>query len=484
MASEAALAREEKLFVATQSTQSQDFTNFVPGNQIYPISAFQCAQAMRTFPNEEKRNSRVRLNVVQDRFEVATWSVSTYVKDASTVAAEPEVSPLVRATIGSGTQASATVIHSSGTNTTTILTVTKNTYKNKAGCAILVKKGTSLGTYYEETWITTAASSPVATKARIVVSPALGTAPIAGVAVVGSWTYMQATTSPPALAFLSVRGHTSWRVLGGTGNQMMVKAPGEGPATMEFSGEAMKVIQTGTDALGASVATAGVTSFTIAGSAQRFEKGSFFVLSKASGTPSPEIVYVNGDVPTSATTTLGNLLRGRKGTTATAWTTAAAVTISPWYPGALATTATVSQGKPIAGYKGVVQLDGSNLVVRDIESTYMNNAVMNTGEKNNGLYVTSYSHPGFSDVTGKLTAYFRKEDARYFRDARHIRERELHIPIGDPTTGTKMVAIQNRQITFKTPALGTEDQIEASIDWEGHGAATSDNDAYRIAWIT
>ena len=60
----------------------------------------------------------------------------------------------------------------------------------------------------------------------------------------------------------------------------------------------------------------------------------------------------------------------------------------------------------------------------------------------------------------------------------------MHIPIGDPTTGTKMIVIQNRQINMKTPALSADDQIEASIEWVGFGASTSDNDAYRIAWIT
>ena len=473
-----AVNRAEKVWVATQASHAQNYTNFLVADQVYNRGAFQFEQKLTTFPNDEKRNSRTRLRPVDERFPPGTWSMNTFVKDASAAGTVPEVDALLRAGVGSSvTKATTRVGIAAVSHAALASTFSLTNTVNRTNTAILVKKGTATGEHYEYTWVASMGATSTG-KRKIKVSPVLGTAPTTNVTIIGSVTYSPAATTPAAVAILCLRDHTSFRITGGSVNQHVWNAPGEGPATIDWSGEFMRHYVTGTDGLASALAVA-ATQTRVDGSAHRFQQGSYFVITEGAKT---EAVYVNAEPATNATATLTGLVRGRKGSTATAFT--AAATITPWYPGALATAPTAAQGRPQAGFKGVCQVDGTDFIVREANTTYNNASKMATGEKNDSLYVTSFSNPGFREVTCALRAYFRQADAQKYRDGLDLVTKELVIPIRRPRN-VKMVLIQMKQIALSSPGLSGEEEVEMAIDGTAFGAATvaAGNDEWRVAYI-
>jgi len=486
-----AVARAETIWIATQASQGQDFTNFHVTHGVYHVGAFTFEQSITTFPNEEKRSSRTRLPQIKERYGAGTYNFQVYAKPSGTTLTKPELDAVLRAGVGSSQTTANTVVSTSAaaTKTASLITVTNLSFGTTAGynnTGILVKKGTTDN--HELTFITSQASSAVvAAKGLIRISPELGTAPTTGVTIIGSVTYKPAVTSPAACAIMVKKDHTAFRFTGAHIGNITANKPGEGPATIDVSGELMRHYWTGTDSLGQSMvgpststSSANATGITVGGSIHRFTKGSFAVISTTAATPASEVIYFGTEPATTATVFTSGIKRAQKGTSATNWATSASIT--PWVPGALATSLTSSQGTPQGGFAGVVQLDGTDFVARDVSVSLDTGAKMATGEINNAMFLQSFSHPGFRDVAVEMTTFYRQKDAERFRDAFDQVSKQVLVPFGRPQDGEgQQMLIVTRYVKFGSPTLSGEEEIEAAISGSATGTASGDND--EIYWI-
>ena len=468
---EIALSREQALWVkASGSGQGVDVTAFATAHAVYHTGDADFTQQATFIPNAEKRNSRTALKPIRERFPPGSWGFPTYFKGTSNVGTGPQTDPLFLAAFGVKTVRTDTAVASDGTNTASKITVDASDGVSRLNTAIMVKKGTA---NYETAWVVAHASSDVVTNGSLLsLSPELGTAPTTGVSVIGSVTYSLIATSPGDVGVLKSEGHTSFRQIGVAVNTLTANVNGEGVADIEWGGEFMRQYISPTDALGVSLATAGVTSMVVAGSADRFMQGSLVKIGD-------EVIGVSLDPASSAVATVRGLVRGIKSTTATAHATG--VAIAPWVPSSLA----ASKGRPMPGYKGYIELAGDNLTVVNSAVTLTNNTKMAVGEKDNSLYVTAYSNPNFRQVAGSLTAFFRTANVRHFQDATKQTNREFIIPVGDPNVDGEgqIASIQCRQINFETPALSGDEEREEAVNFTAFGLPDTNNDEIRVAFI-
>lgn len=472
-----ALGREEKLYVRAATTQNTNVTAFVGGDVVFPIGDVQFTQQINLINNEEKRNSRTRLTPISERYPPGSYNFSLYLKPASGAGGktEPEAAALWKAGYGTQTSKANTVVKVAVTSFPATVSKFYVTAHGTArtNTAIIVKKGTS--PYWEVTWVVSmAATKTSGSKHRqIRVNPELGTAPINAVTVIGSVTYSLIATTPSAVGFLVDRGHSVFRYRGACVGQIVHNVGGTGLATADFSGQYMREYWTGSDELSAKLTKTGAnsTKMTVKGSALRFMEGSFFKIDS-------EIIYVNGKPGTS--NIVSNLLRAQKSSTAASHVTTAQNLITPWSP----TTTVGSVGNITPGYRGYIQINSTNLLVLNSQTTLNNGIKMAEGEKNNTKYVQSFSTPGFREVTGQLTCYFRKANLEHFRIADEQLSRQFVIPIGDPADGAgKQVSIQLAQVKFETPGMSGNEEVNEDLNFRAFGSSSSDNDELRIAFL-
>ncbi len=468
-----AVGREEAIYVKTSGTgQGVNVTTFVTASALYHIGEASFVQTDQLEPNAERRASRTRLKPINIRAEPGAWSFSTYLKTSSTPGVSmiaPEVGPLMLAGWGSQVTSIDTKISTGGN---TVSTFNLSSTIDRTNTAIMVLKGT--GSTFEHTWITSQAAT-VGGARFCRVSPELATAPsTVGTTVLGSVTYKLVATNPGDVGVLKNQGHSSFRYTGCTVNQTTLNVGADGIAEAQFGGEYMREYRTGSDMLAAAITGGSAVTTTVQGSAFRFEGG-------ADG-GAGSIIKIDNEVIaiTSDPTTAGNMqgmTRGIKGTTATTHVISSLIT--PWVPSSMAT----SRGTVTPGWKGYVQLQGTNLEVLDISWTLSNNITYKR-EKTDQRFVIAFSTPSMRDVSGAITACFRTQNIEHFRDAKDQINKELITPIGHEIDGRgRMISIQCKQVNFASPALGGDAEIEESIDITAFGDPAKDNDEIRVAWL-
>lgn len=461
MAGDIALGRETVLFIATETTV---------GSAIYPeavdtvmlIDSGSFSQQITMLGNEEKRDSRTRQAPIPGRYPPGDFNFTTYLKPSGTAGTKPEDEVLWYCALGSLTTQAATTVSTDIAPAITGFSVATGAIATDIG--ILVSD--------EITFITSHKNN--VSHSVIKVSPALSTAPAKSDAVTASLTYEPITSNPPTCTIWFKKGHTVFHQTGCVVNQPEVGIDPDNLGTVAWTGQFMKQIYTGTDAL-AAACTAAATTLNVTDE-EKFMEGS--VISVMSGGTAAEYVLVNSNPVTAGYIHVTRGYDPGTHTSVGAAHTNTGSVLQPWIP-SIATTL----GAPQVGYKGFVQVAGTNVTFRTPTVTFNNNAKLLEGEKNDQRYVTAFVTPNYRDVDVSMPAVFRKEILKYFSRARKGSAKEIFIPYGDPTDAGNVVAIQLRQATFETPALSGDEEVEADVAAKAHGAAGKDNDEYRIAFL-
>jgi len=234
-----------------------------------------------------------------------------------------------------------------------------------------------------------------------------------------TYTLLGTTTDLQSYSMWFKEGHTVMFCTGATVNQGVFKVDGRNPGTVTWSGGFMKRLWTGTATTSAVMTD--TTSTTVAVTSPY---GDLYNIGS--------VIKINSEVMkvTSVATNTLTVQRGYKTTSAANHTSGA--TIEPWWP----TAYEGLWGGPIHGRLGIVTWDAVNFNTMTNEVTITNNIKYYEEEKNNEDFCQSYGTPESRTLEARVTAYFRKEQAKKLKDAWDFDSAAIVIPCGS-TAGSK-----------------------------------------------
>lgn len=276
---------------------------------------------------------------------------------------------------------------------------------------------------------------------------------------------------PPSFSLYICRGNSVWFSRGTTLNQLRLRAPGDGEATVDWSGMAVEMRQ-GSEAglvsavvgntfklpasVEANVKRAGGATFRCVGKANRFEISNVGAV-------------VGGLVPIT--------IENFSGVASPADDIAAGDTIVPWRP----TVAEPATSLPIHGKYASAQVTSPDfnggaptaIITTDFEMTVTNNWRYYLNEQDGLSFAERALTPAFRDVAITFNRYLRVEDVAEWVAAIERDDAALALTLGD-TAGLKLV-ITAPTAQFQGPTTAGGDEVTVSSDVRPHATLSTLN---------
>ena len=515
-----ALAREQQVFVTAEVTKGT-MVEPTSASLIRAINAPSFNQNPEYFDDEQYRDTRSKQERIRGRFLSGEWNLETYIKPSGTAGTMPEVDPLLTAAFGAKRENAADTVQANiakvdvvtdGSNSTTkgyfadastfvvgmrieivqttptattyatILTVdtdtdfitwdtvlaeavdsdtditqadnTTTTAKVTDSTVWTVGDGIRLND--ETVWVT----ALDATLEKITFSPALTVACVATDDIDAGICYAPAD-DPGSMTIWHYVGHTMFCITGASCDNFKMDVQGQDIGKFTFSGKFMKMIHTGTDAVGSGGIDDSAVTLPCLDSSKYSVNSIIYVAS--------EIMLVTA-MPTATTLTV---TRGYKSSTPAAHLEAVAIT--PWYPSGGA-----DVGDAVHGRMGYFTVDGSNVTVLGGAIEMINGIKYYEEEKTGTDYAEDFDAVELRDVKNTVELFLRTNDLHYFNKAVNQTQSIVVLPCGE-TTGSIVVA-RMPNCEWSQPQLSADTEIKATIETVALASSTG-NDELVLAFL-
>lgn len=224
------------------------------------------------------------------------------------------------------------------------------------------------------------------------------------------------TKELPTLSIWYDAGHTVFRCRGATVSRAEFSMSADVPCQGTFSGQFMEMYWAGTDQLDGSI-TLGDTDIVV-DDASKYTPGSIIVIESEQIQVGPAATDVN-----TTTNTLSNCTRGYNSTTAAAHADNTAV--YPWIPDG------TNVGSPVHGKRGIMTVDGSNVICINSTVSIENNINYLINERNGVFTAEAFTVPQERRVTVRSSRYFRSSQTGLWTPAQQLTPQAIVVPGGD-----------------------------------------------------
>lgn len=423
------ISRNQQVFAILEDTAGT--LKFPSANDfIRPAGLALINQVPEFINSEELRNTLDILDQFQNSLPPGAWSIPMYIRPHGTLGSAPQGDCLFRSLQGSLNPATAGSLNASATTTGATLTL-----DGIAGGELPSRGIVTIGTekIYYGTLTIASATATSATLSNLTrghdSSTATNHADNDSVSLSSRY-YKQAIESPSFSIWIQT-DHFLQGLAGATVNNAVLGVTNEGAVMIEFSGEGMKMVFAGEDAVGVAAATA-ATLVTVA-DADRFSIGAYvqnFTKSDNNGGSGYEISRVdstNNQIAIDALTTnwvSTNVIKG-------------------YLP-----TGTLT-GTPIESRHTAVSIDGiagkfrSNDFTFAVPKQYLTDEVGTTEPEE---YVEDQR-----EISSDLNIYFRKQDAKYFALGLLGNESAIGITFG--ASGSRQMDVYMKRAKIQTPEV-------------------------------
>lgn len=449
MARDIGISRNQQVFAVLESTSG---TLEYPGaaNFIRPAGLALINQVPEFSNSEELRNTLDILDQFQNATPPGEWSCPLYIRPHATLGGAPQGDPFFQSLQGSLNPATSASLNAGIDDAVTSLAI-----DGISGGEFPSRGVITIGTekiYYGASDIS--ASSGTLTNCTRGYDSSVAAAHSDNADVTLSSRYYKQAIESPSFSLWIKTDHFLQGLSGATVNNAVLGVNNEGAVTIEFSGEGMKMVFAGEDAVAVAAAT-GATLITVA-DADRFSVDAKIYNSTKSddnagaGYTISRVDTTNNQIAVSALTEdweVDDVIEG-------------------WLPSGTLT------GTPIESRHTGVQIDGitgkfrSNDFTFSVPKLYLTDEVGTTEPEE---YVEDQR-----EVSSDLNVYFRKEDAKYFTLGFQGNESAIALNFG-AITGRHMDVFMKRT-KIQTPEIaGDGPTLALSMGLTALGTAGEDS---------
>jgi len=315
-------------------------------------------------------------------------------------------------------------------------------------------------------YIRPSGAAGTAPEADCVFESAYGTKTIVGSTSVA---YDLAATQPSFSLYLK-EDHTVYVASGCYVDKLAIKKDNKGLLEVTEDGKAFSVLWTGTGALGIAISTtpaSGTEEWFLVDDDKKYCIGSHILIDT-------EQIQVTGTYwEGTAGGTAGQIKMKRGHNSSTVATHLISAPITPWLPTGTET------GVPLAARTGQLTIAAAAIPFLDVDCNLENGITQNEDEVPVDPAVTTPSDyfEGDRKVSGKLSIYHRKTDAKWFADSKKQVRKAMVINFG--TVAGKKVTITNGYCEFDMPKKSADKTVQ-KLDGSYRAFGSAGNDETQL----
>jgi len=274
----------------------------------------------------------------------------------------------------------------------------------------------------------------------------------------------------PSFTLYVKQDHTVYVAAGCVVDKFTLKKDNKSLLEASEDGKALSVIWTGTGALGEAISTApapGTEEWFLVDDVKKWCVGSHILIDT-------EQILITGTFWEGTAGGSAGKIKMKRGHNASSVATHLnAAAITPWLPTGTET------GAPVVSRTGTLTIDAAAIPFLDVDYNLENGIAQNEDEVPTDPTVTTPTDyfEGDRKVSGKLSIYHRKTDAKWFADARKQVRKAMVVTFG--TVAGKIITVTNGYCEFDMPKKSADKTVQ-KLDGSYKAFASAGNDETQL----